>query len=328
MLKLRYLLEYAVLRLLWALLAVVPPHRAYAAGAAMGGLWYRCSRRRRRVALDNILKAGVAATPAEAGRIAAASFRHFTGHLLENLKAPSVLNATNWEAHVSFEGPRETLDLLRRGERPLILATAHLGCWEIAGYWVSLLRPVYALARPMNNPYSQRFLMRRHFRTDITLLPKDEAFSTDFMREWERKRAALAIVMDQHAGRSGKWMRVLGRLASVHTSPARLHLRTGFPLLFGCLIRTGPLKYQMVADAPVSIVATGSREDDTLAVLQRLNGFYEQVVRRYPEQYLWMHRRWRQPPAPHNATFHPVNPVNPVAPKQTNPVLGKGDRQD
>ena len=59
------------------------------------------------------------------------------------------------------------------------------------------------------------------------------------------RKAALAIVMDQHAGRNGFWMDFLGRPASVHSSPARLHLITGYPLLFGCFVRLGALRSRM-----------------------------------------------------------------------------------
>ena len=296
-LRVRYLIEYAALRAVWLLLRALPPSRAYDLGAACGGLWYRCSRTRRRVAMENVLAAGVAASRSEAERIARASFRHFTGHLLENLKVPAVLRADNWREHVTFEGPEEAFALLCATDRPVVLASAHLGCWEIAGYWVSLMRPVFAVARPMNNPYAQRFLLREHFRTDLTVLPKDRAFSPETMRAWEERRAALAIVMDQHAGRRGMWMDVLGRPASVHTSPARLHLMTGFPLVVGCLVRVGPLQYRVIVSAPIRIVASGDRERDTRAVLTQLNAFFETLIRRYPEQYLWMHRRWRTPPA-------------------------------
>ena len=296
LLRVRYLAEYAVLRLLWLLLALVPPARAYGLGAALGGLWYRFSRERRSVARGNILAAGIAASPAEAARIARASFRHFTGHLLENLRVPDVLGAANWPAHVVLEGSEEALALVRDTDRPILLATAHLGCWEVCGYWISLLRPLLAIARPMNNPYVQLFL-RRRFRTDITLLPKNQAFSAETLRAWEQRRAALAIVMDQHAGRSGLWMEVLGRPASVHTSPARLHLMTGHPIVAGCLLREGPLRYRALAAPPIRVAPSGDREADMRAVLAQLNAFFEGAIRRCPEQYLWMHRRWRTPPA-------------------------------
>jgi KDO2-lipid IV(A) lauroyltransferase len=295
----RYLIEYAAVRGVWLLLGLLPARRAYALGAGLGTLWFLLSRRRKRVAITNLQQAGMAATPREARRLARGSFQHFLGHILESLKAPQVITRANWREHVELEASPELEELVLASPQPLLLATAHLGCWEIAGFWTSLFRPMYGLARPMSNPYVQRFLVEEHFRTDLTILPKSRGFSPELLRTWKERRAALAIVMDQHAGRHGLWLDFLGRPASVHTSPARLHLLTGFPLVFGCLVRTGPLRYRMLATAPILMDATASsdREGDVAAITAELTRRLEEMIRRYPEQYLWMHRRWRQPPA-------------------------------
>ena len=297
LLTIRHLIEYAAIRGLWALLRIVPARRAYGMGAAIGSLWFRLSRRRRGTAIDNLLQSGVAATPQEARRIAKGSFRHFTGHLLESIKVPDVVTRENWREHVEVEASDEAISLLLTPDRPVLVATAHLGCWEIAGFWESLFRPIYGLARPMNNPYVQRFLVQDRFRTDLTVLPKSQGFSPELLRNWEERKAALAIVMDQHAGRNGYWMNFLGRPASVHSSPARLHLITGFPLLFGCFVRLGPLRYRMIVTPPIlHTAATGDREHDARVIIEELTHRLEVLIRRYPEQYLWMHRRWRTPP--------------------------------
>ena len=297
LLKLRYLVEYAAMRGLWAVLRRVPAQRAYDLGAAIGSFWFRLSRRRRRTAIDNLLQTGVAASPQEARRIARGSFRHFTGSLLESIKVPEVITRENWREHVEIEASAESLALLLTPDQPLLLATAHLGCWEIAGVWASFFRPMYGLARPMNNPYVQR-MVQDHFRTDLTIIPKSQGYSPSLLRTLEERKAALAIVMDQHAGRNGFWMNFLGRPASVHSSPARLHLLTGIPLVFGCFVRLGPLRYRMIATPPIlRASSTGDREHDARAIVEELTRRLEVLVRRYPEQYLWMHRRWRTPPA-------------------------------
>jgi len=309
LLTLRYLIEYAFVRGLWAVLRIVPAQRSYDMGAAIGSLWFLVSRRRRNTAIDNLLKTGVATSPQEARRMARGSFRHFTGHLLETIKAPDVITRANWREHVEIEASDEVLALLLTPDRPVLVATAHLGCWEIAGFWASLFRPVFGLARPMNNPYVQRFMTQDHFRTDLTVLPKSQGFSPEMLRSWEERKAALAIVMDQHAGRNGYWMDFLGRPASVHSSPARLHLITGFPLLFGCFVRTGPLRYRMIVTQPIfRASAAGDREDDAQVIVEDLTRRLEVLIRRYPEQYLWMHRRWRTPPVADGSASRPYLP--------------------
>ena len=297
LLAVRYGIEYAALRTLWVALRAVPPVRSYALGAALGGFWYRLSSRRRRVAIQNLLKTGVATSYREAERIARASFRHFAGHLLEAVRAPEIVTAANWREHVEIEGPDAARALIDSRDTPLIFATAHLGCWEVAGYIAGLTRPLYAIARPMSNPYVQRFLTSGRFRADITVLPKSQGFSPELIRVWQQRRAALAVVMDQHAGRNGLWLDFLGIPASVHTSPVRLHLLTGIPMLFGCLIRIGPFRYRLLVGDPIQASGTKDREAATRILVEDLTRRLESMIRRYPEQYLWMHRRWRKPPA-------------------------------
>lgn len=296
LLRIRHLFEYVCLRVITTLLRVLPASCAYALGAALGGLWYRCSSRRGGVARANLLLTGVAGSPTEADRIARASFRHFIGHLMEMPKLPDVLTAENWREHVELECSPSAEELLLTKERPVLLVSGHLGCWEVAAYWVSLSRPVYALARPMDNPYVQAYIERHRFRANVMVLSKLRGITPEMIAAWERTKAGFAVLMDQHAGHSGLWMNVFGHPASVHKSPARLHFLTGFPMLIGCFVRVGPMRYRAIMDGPVEAVVTGDREHDTRVLVAELNSRLEVLIRRFPEQYLWMHRRWRTPP--------------------------------
>jgi len=297
LLRIRYLFEYLCLRLLWALLRALPPSHAFALGAKLGGLWFRFSKRRRGVAIDNLLQTGIASTRQEARRIALASFRHFVGHLVELPRIPDIITAENDTEHVELEFTPSALELLQAKEKPVMLVSGHLGCWETAAYWVSLTRPIYAMVRPMDNPYVDRFMTQSHFRKNVRTLPKMNGVTPEMIAGWRRDRAAFAILMDQHAGHGGLWMNVMGRPASVHKSPARLHFLTGFPVILGAFVRVGPFRFRAIMDGPVEVEATGNREQDTRAMVEALNSRLEALIRRYPEQYLWMHRRWRTPPA-------------------------------
>jgi KDO2-lipid IV(A) lauroyltransferase len=297
--SLQYRLEYVALRTIWALICALPAKWAYPLGAALGDLWYLLDFSRRRIARTNLLRTGVAASPREARRVARASFRHFAGHVVESVRVQSVLTAENWRDHLEIEAPEESIKMLVASEPPVFLVTGHLGSWEVAGLWLSFFRPVYTIARPMNNPLVQKFIERQHLRSihGMTFLPKNHAFTPEVIKAWSERRAAFAVLMDQHAGRSGIWMDVLGVPASVHTSPARLHFMSGHPLIVGAFVRVGPLRYRVIVSAPIRMAPTHDREQDTRKLMGELNQHLEALIRRYPEQYLWMHRRWRTPPA-------------------------------
>ena len=100
-------------------------------------------------------------------------------------------------------------------------------------------------------------------------------------------------VEGQHAASHGVMAPFFGHPASTVASPARLALATGTPVICGFCLRTGPMKFRMEAAEPIWPRPTGDREADVLALTEEINRRIEDVVRRYPEQYLWSHRRWR-----------------------------------
>jgi len=114
------------------------------------------------------------------------------------------------------------------------------------------------------------------------------------MRKWDRERSALTIVMDQRpGGHSGIKLPFFGRETLMFTSPARFHLRNGHPMIFGFFVREGLFRYRMCAGEIIRHRATGDKETDIRELTRQLTGALEQAIIRYPEQYLWMHNRWK-----------------------------------
>ncbi|HRR33193.1 MAG TPA: lysophospholipid acyltransferase family protein [Kiritimatiellia bacterium] len=288
-------LEYLALRLVDLLYRLIPARCAYNLGAGAASFAYPLFRERRRIAVKNILRARITTDPVEADRIARRAFGHLAGHLLEALKVGQVVTAENWRKHIVFDGPAESFELLlERPDVPIMILSGHHGVWEAAVTIISFTRPMIAVARKMNNPFVERFLKRRHFRGAITIVPKKMGFAPSVLRQWKETCAAMTLVMDQHAGKKqGMTVDFMGRPASTHTSPARLHLKTGAPILAGAFIRDGAFRYRMVTGTPIRFSPTGNKERDTAELLTLINQRLEDVIRRYPEQYLWAHKRWR-----------------------------------
>ena len=280
---------------LWALIRRLPARRAYAVGAALGRWAYPFAGSRRRIAVDNLLQAGIAPDRAAAVRIARASLTHFVGHLLEGLKSGEFLTPEHVARHVTREVPESTRDLLAKPGEPVMMLTPHLGCWEVGLHLLTAIKPTLGLASPVKNPLIQGFISR-HFRAGAEIYSNKHGFSSALVKRWNEGRV-LGMVIDQHAGRHGIWRDFLGRPASIHTSPARLYLATRHPIIVGAFVRTGPLSYHMVLSEPLTFALTGDRERDTMTILDTITRIFETYIRRYPEQYLWFHRRWRKQPA-------------------------------
>lgn len=288
----RHVAEYALLRVGLALLDRMPMPACERLACVIADVAYRLASSRRRIARENLLRSGIASTPAEATRLARASFRHFATLVVESLRSGEFFNENNWRDRVEIDIPPATLELLQAPGRGIILASGHFGNWEIAAQLLSFIKPVVGLTRGFNNPESDRLMQARKPRNRFRLEPKH---STDTSRLLTvlKQGDILALMMDQHARDRGMVINFLGQPASTHTSAALLHLITGAPLVFGTCARTGMMRYKLTATEPLVAPKTGNKETDLRWILEALTRHLETAIRAYPEQYLWGHRRWR-----------------------------------
>lgn len=263
---------------------------AYGWGAAFARALFPLFRRRRRIAIDNILKAGITDSEKEACRIAKESWGHLAGHVCEALRVPHVVTKENWREHLDVEGasPEAVRLLLDSPDTPILLVSAHHGVWEAATNVLSFARPMIAIARVMNNKLVARWMKKHHFRGPVTVIDKKHGFTPDIMRQWETDCAAMTILMDQHASK-GASLTFLGRPAKTFTSATRLAMRTGRPIVVGSFVRVAPFRYRLVGGDPLVFPKDADRD----ACTQMLNDRLGEAIRQYPEQYLWAHRRWR-----------------------------------
>lgn len=291
--RIRHLLEYAGLRAGVFLVDHLPFAVTRRMAAGLAALWYRVDARRRRIAHENIRRAGIASDPREIGRIARSSFRHLPTLVLESLRCDRLLGASDWRQRVDWEIPESTLRLFEESGSAVILVSGHLGNWEVAAQLVSRMKPVTGITRTMNNPLAERLVLERKARERFTLTPKHDANTGRFF-EVLRRGEVLALLVDQHARQRGMRVDFFGRPASTHTSHALLHLVTGVPIVFGYCVRIGPMRFRMVAGPPIRRAPTGDRRADVRAILEAIHRELEDAIRAYPDQYLWVHRRWRE----------------------------------
>jgi len=264
---------------------------AYGIGAGFARLIWPCFRKRRRIAIENILRGGITADPKEARRIAKTSFAHFAGHIVEALFVPSVITRDNWREHLDVTAdadPEVVKVLLESPDTPILLVSSHHGAWEPATNLLSFARPMYAIARVMDNRLLAKWMKKYHFRGPVTIIDKNHGFTSEIIKGWERDNAAMTILMDQFTY-GGALLKFMGRPARTFTSATRLAMRTGYPIVVGSFVRVAPYRYRLVGEAPLRF----AKDDDRDRCTQLLNDRLEAAIRKYPEQYLWVHRRWR-----------------------------------
>lgn len=300
MIKVIYYLQYLLVAGSWWLYQLLPIRWTYNIGWGLGaGAFALCRKNKRaRIAIDNVLIAGLAKTRHEAYLIARNSLGHFIGHLCEAVRLTQVVTHANWQKYVELDLTPETKKLIFEEKVPILLATGHLGAWEAGITAITSARPMFAVARLMDNPYIQKFLERHNFRGGATIIPKKQGFKGSAMHRWKESNAALTILFDQFSS-SGAQVPFFGHTVPVYTSPARLHLRTKAPIVVGGFLRVGHLKYKMVAIGdPIYF----NEPEDAATAIKTLTAEFiarlEQVIRQAPDQYLWLHRRFRGIPVP------------------------------
>jgi KDO2-lipid IV(A) lauroyltransferase len=258
---------------------------------SLGNLMYKMLPSRRKIAIENIIRSGITSSSEQANLIAKKSFEHFATVIAETLKAQE-FTAQTWLQRTSFSFAPETMELLRRKDTGVILASGHIGNWEVSVQILSYLKPIVAVRRAMNNPYVERLLIQRCSTANISWTYKHDTTANRLVHAI-RNNSVLALMMDQYAGKYGIIIDFFGHPASTHSSPAVLHLLTRAPLFFAYSIRTGLMQYKVVGLEPVKYTASGNREMDIQTIMKIITNQLETAIRTNPEQYLWMHRRWR-----------------------------------
>lgn len=292
----RHCLEYAGARVALSLAGLLPPAALLRVAPGLAALAFALMRRRRRVAVENLLAAGVAGSRREAVRIARLSFMSLAETVAESVAIPGMLEdpAKAGRVQIDIDAPPETLAALGDKSRGIILVSAHLGNWELAAKVCSRRKPVTGIARKMDNPLVQRLMERKGVRKGMETIDKHDAHPMKIVRVL-RRGEMLALLVDQHAsGETACTVDFLGRPARSYTTPAVLQRLTGAPILVGAAIRNAPFYFTLHFSKPIDYgLGKSSGDAEILAATQDIADRLGVLIRRWPQEYLWAHRRWK-----------------------------------
>jgi KDO2-lipid IV(A) lauroyltransferase len=290
-------LVYLVVRLFVCLVQALSPASAGNLARGLAWLAYHVDRRHRLVALDNLRQAFPGRhSEAELERTVRAVYRHFCTLMTEIIRLPRVLHVGNWRRHLELKGARRLVDALLSG-RPVMLVTGHFGNWELAGYALGLFGfKAHAIARPLDNPYVDDFLRQFRERTGQKVLAKKGDFGQ--MEGILRSGGVIATLADQDAGQRGQFVDFFGRPASTHKAVALLALEHQVVLVVVGARKAGePMRYELLVEDVIRPEEYDGRPDAAQAITQRYTAALERIVRTAPDQYFWLHRRWKHQPA-------------------------------
>src|SRR6266481_514672 len=218
------------------------------------------------------------------------------GRLLVEFSHFPELTKGNISEFVVHDGLENYLEGLRRG-RGVVFMTAHFGAWELSSFAHSVYGyPLKFIVRPIDNPRVESLISQ--YRTIGGNVPiQRKSAARDIIRAL-RQNEAVGILFDQNTTRDeGVFVDFFGIPAATTTAIATFALRTGAAVLPGFLIWEKSLgKHRLQFDPPVKLVETGDLGHDVAENTRLFNQILEGYVRKYPDQWLWIHRRWKTRP--------------------------------
>lgn len=287
---------YACARVLFVLLGLMPVSMGPFFGRTVGWLAYVFASADRRRALTHLAMA----MPEMDGRARQHTVRAMFVHLAQSAYEAAHLAAMfarQWAPRLSPQD-RGLLETALGEGKGVVAVTGHIGNWELLAQ--SLAReglPVTAIAKPAYDPRLTRWVHALRTSQGMQVLWRGDAgMSREMLKVFHRKEI-LALLIDQDTRVQGTFVPFFGRPAYTPTAAAALALRVDAPVIVGWTHREG--RAHRVYFERVQVTRTGNEEADVTALTAEITLRLERAIRQRPEQWVWMHRRWKtQPPAP------------------------------
>ena len=284
-------LEYILFSIFAFLVRLMPLRVIQAFGRFLGSFGYVIARRRRRIAIDNLTHAFPEKSEKEIKRIALGAFQNYVISITEFLwfprLTPQLLRRFVRILNIDVFG-----EAYRKG-KGVVLMSAHIGNWELialSGAYFSGY-PVTIIVQTQRNRLVDRVINRYRCMWGNSVVSMESS-----VREVLRRLSdgqGVAMLADQSAPMEGLYVTYFGRPAATHQGPAIFSLRTGAPIVMGFLIRQHDNRYNCIYEEVRTDDLVGYSEENVAELTRRHVALLEKYVRMYPDQWLWMHRRWK-----------------------------------
>jgi KDO2-lipid IV(A) lauroyltransferase len=292
--KFRHRLEYYAAVSILKLLGVLPHRVARPVCAMLAMLSYWLWPRLRKVGLFN-LRLAFPEWPEKKRRQVLSGLFHNFGRMLADFAHFPRWNRQNIERLIIYDGFENYARAQSLG-RGVFFLTAHFGNWELGSFAHGVYGyPCNFVVRELDNPLIDRLINRYRCLSGGKAIEKRD-FAREVLRTFARG-AAVGVLMDQNmAAGEGAFVDFFGQSACTTTGPARVAKRTGVPIVLGLVIWDAKLKKYRLRFDPVEWVRREDAEEEIVANTAHFTHLLEQYVRRYPEQWLWVHKRWKTRP--------------------------------
>ncbi|MCD8139992.1 MAG: hypothetical protein LUE17_09500 [Planctomycetaceae bacterium] len=297
--KARSLLEYAGLWGLHGLLSRAPRSIRAATVKAAASLWRRLDDRHSRIAMHQMMdRLGLG--QAEAEELVVENYRHYAS-LVAEISKLRVLPLEEVLARTDVNGADRIMkDALAQG-RGLVSVTGHLGNWEWGCVVMGVLGTVSGvIARPLDNPYIDNFVNEIRSRSGVAVWSKFNSMRPALAVL--RRGEGFVAVVDQDGGRRGYMAPFLGKPGSTMAAPVDMAIDAGAPIYVGAMMRAqGDCRFIIESGRVHRPNRDADPDTERLRLLTAINDDLSAIIRNYPEQWIWIHKRWKTAATKHDA---------------------------
>ncbi|MDO9264907.1 MAG: lysophospholipid acyltransferase family protein [Desulfosalsimonadaceae bacterium] len=290
----RHWVVYAGVVVLVGIFQAMPRQWGITLSRTLMRIYYAASRFHRENAIRHLTMAlGREKNETEIRRISREVFLHFATAGVDAVRIP-VYVRQGIDRLISTRNIH-FLDQVRDEGRGFILLTGHFGNWELMGAWVAQKKyHPHVVGTAFSNAKVNQLIVRTRNQAGYVNIERGHA--TRGIIKALRNGYPVALLIDQDTRSKGVFVDFFGMKAHTPISPAYLAGAFGVPILPLAMRLKKDLTYEIECFEPIRYVHTGDKERDMIATIQKCSDIYEQIIRRHPEQWVWMHRRWRKQP--------------------------------
>jgi KDO2-lipid IV(A) lauroyltransferase len=278
-------------RLVRLLSLLVPYHAGVWAGGRLGFIAYYLLPRERKRALAHLALAFPQKNSSWIRQTARGCFVHLGKCLLEVM----LMTPRRLEQVIEFRGEEVLRTAVGMG-KGVIYVTGHIGNWEIMGHAVATRYNLSVIAAPIEPEQVNDMIVELRAGMGVrTILRSRPGASRELVRVFKENRI-MGILIDQDTDVESAFVDFMARPAWTPTAAASMALKFGAPVIFGYVHRNRDNRHTITIEGPLELLNTGDREKDVIANTAMLTKKIENAILRNPEQWVWMHRRWRRQP--------------------------------
>lgn len=296
--------EYILFLALFSFFRFLPFHLAFRVGEGIGWLLYKLDRSHRRVGMINLALAFPEKSDAERQAILRESLLNL-GRLMAEFCHLRDLTVDTIADRVRLANPEQWKALIGQfQDTGALILTGHFGNWELLACAHAYYGfPVHIIHRRLRNPLIDEVIVQERARCGNKVIRKTTA-GIEVFRAIRQKALVVAAVDQNASGRMGVFVPFFSRLASTSSGLAGLALASGVPVIPAFLVREhSSWRHRIEVLPPVEPVRTGDQEADLRETTAKFTAVFQQIVERYPDHWLWIHKRWKRRPEGETAIY-------------------------